>query len=117
MGYIAPNLSAIPGSVVAAKLMGIAGGLSSLPKMAACNVQVLGAKKKNLVGFSTVTSQFHVGYLEQTEIFQSTPPALRMCACRLLVAEFFFHETVEPETVGNIERGGELVFLFNCYFY
>ncbi|CAA3006951.1 U4 U6 small nuclear ribonucleo Prp31 homolog [Olea europaea subsp. europaea] len=87
MGYIAPNLSAIVGSAVAAKLMGTAGGLVALAKMPACNVQLLGAKKKNLAGFSTATSQFRVGYLEQTEIFQSTPPSLRMRACRLLAAK------------------------------
>ncbi|KAL3654078.1 U4/U6-U5 snRNP complex subunit prp31 [Castilleja foliolosa] len=87
MGYIAPNLSAIVGSAVAAKLMGTVGGLTSLAKMPACNVQLLGAKKKNLAGFSTATSQFRVGYLEQTEIFGSTPPALRMRACRLLAGK------------------------------
>ncbi|XP_010538428.1 PREDICTED: U4/U6 small nuclear ribonucleoprotein Prp31-like [Tarenaya hassleriana] len=87
MGYIAPNLSAIVGSAVAAKLMGTAGGLSALAKMPACNVQLLGHKKKNLAGFSTATSQFRVGFLEQTEVFQSTPPALRMRACRLLASK------------------------------
>lgn len=87
MGYIAPNLSAIVGSAVAAKLMGTAGGLAALAKMPACNVQLLGAKRKNLAGFSTATSQFRVGYLEQTEIFQTTPPPLRMRACRLLAAK------------------------------
>ncbi|KAG9156459.1 hypothetical protein Leryth_019971 [Lithospermum erythrorhizon] len=87
MGYIAPNLSAIVGSAVAAKLVGTAGGLSSLAKMPACNVQLLGAKKKNLAGFSTATSQGRVGFMEQTEIFQSTPPPLRMRACRLLAAK------------------------------
>ncbi|KAL8161583.1 hypothetical protein V2J09_013072 [Rumex salicifolius] len=87
MVYIAPNLSAIVGSAVAAKLMGTAGGLFSLAKMPACNVQLLGAKKKNLAGFSTATSQFRVGYIEQTEIFQGTPPPLRMRACRLLASK------------------------------
>lgn len=87
MGYIAPNLSAIVGSAVAAKLMGTAGGLAALAKMPACNVQLLGAKRKNLAGFSTATSQFRVGYLEQTEVFQTTPPPLRMRACRLLAAK------------------------------
>eukprot|EP00252_Welwitschia_mirabilis_P023766 TRINITY_DN681_c0_g1_i1.p1 TRINITY_DN681_c0_g1~~TRINITY_DN681_c0_g1_i1.p1 ORF type:complete len:483 (-),score=136.69 TRINITY_DN681_c0_g1_i1:284-1732(-) len=87
MGCIAPNLSAVVGSAVAAKLMGAAGGLSSLAKMPACNVQLLGAKRKNLVGFSTATSQLHVGYLEQTEIFQSTPPDLRKQVCRLLAGK------------------------------
>ncbi|KAK4788730.1 hypothetical protein SAY86_020049 [Trapa natans] len=87
MGYIAPNLSAIVGSAVAAKLMGTAGGLFALAKMPACNVQLLGAKKKTLAGFSTATSQHRVGYLEQTDVFQSTPPPLRMRACRLLAAK------------------------------
>lgn len=87
MGNIAPNLSAIVGSAVASKLMGTAGGLSALAKMPACNVQLLGAKKKNLAGFSTATSQFRAGYLEQAEVFQSTPPSLRIRACRLLAAK------------------------------
>lgn len=87
MGYIAPNLSAIVGSAVAAKLVGTAGGLSALAKMPACNVQLLGARKKNLAGFSTATSQFRVGFIEQTEIFQSTPPPLRMRACRLVAGK------------------------------
>ncbi|XP_071691001.1 U4/U6 small nuclear ribonucleoprotein Prp31 homolog [Rutidosis leptorrhynchoides] len=86
MGYIAPNLSAIVGSAVAAKLMGTAGGLASLAKMPACNVQVLGTKKKINAGFSS-TSQKHVGYIEQTEVFQTTPPGLKMRACRLLSAK------------------------------
>ncbi|KAG7629212.1 Nop domain [Arabidopsis thaliana x Arabidopsis arenosa] len=87
MGSIAPNLSAIVGSAVAAKLMGTAGGLSALAKMPACNVQVLGHKRKNLVGFSSATSQSRVGYLEQTEIFQSTPPGLEARAGRLVAAK------------------------------
>ncbi|KAG7533499.1 Nop domain [Arabidopsis thaliana x Arabidopsis arenosa] len=87
MGYIAPNLSAIVGTAVAAKLMGTAGGLTALAKMPACNVLVLGHKRKNLDGFSTATSQSRVGYLEQTEIVQSTPPGLRMRASRLLASK------------------------------
>jgi U4/U6 small nuclear ribonucleoprotein PRP31 len=42
MHQIAPNLSAAIGSEVAARLMGVAGGLMSLSKMPACNVQVRG---------------------------------------------------------------------------
>lgn len=40
MHQIAPNISAAIGSEVAARLMGVAGGLLSLSKMPACNVQV-----------------------------------------------------------------------------
>ncbi|CAL5054552.1 unnamed protein product [Urochloa decumbens] len=87
MGYIAPNLAAVVGSAVASKLMGTAGGLGALAKMPACNVLLLGAKKKNLSGFSTAVAQSRVGYLEQTEIFQSTPPPLRPQASRLIAAK------------------------------
>ncbi|CAD6242538.1 unnamed protein product [Miscanthus lutarioriparius] len=77
MGYIAPNLAAIVGSAVASKLMSRAGGLGALAKMPTCNVLLLGAKKTNLSGFSTASMQSLIGYLEQTEVFQSTPPSLR----------------------------------------
>lgn len=87
MGYIAPNLSAIVGSAVAAKLMGVAGGLGALAKMPACNVQVLGAKRKTLAGFSTASASPHTGVVIQADVVQSTPPALRMRACRLLTAK------------------------------
>ena len=40
MSSIAPNLSLIVGSEIAAKLMGLAGGLHALSRMPACNVLV-----------------------------------------------------------------------------
>ena len=81
MKYIAPNLSTIIGSTIAAKLIGIVGGLAAFIKMPSCNVQVLGAKKKNWSGFST---QFlhDTSFVFQSKIVQSFPPSLRMKACR-----------------------------------
>ena len=40
MNMLAPNLSAIVGTTIAAKLLGVAGGLNALAKMPACNVHV-----------------------------------------------------------------------------
>ena len=40
MSRIAPNLSADCGSTIAARLLGIAGGLRALAAMPACNIQV-----------------------------------------------------------------------------
>ena len=40
MNVLAPNLSAIVGTTVAAKLLGVAGGISALAKMPSCNVHV-----------------------------------------------------------------------------
>jgi len=88
MSYYAPNISAVVGSIEATKLIVTAGGLSSLANMPACNVQLLGSKQINPIVFSSASSQFHVGYLEQTQLIQTTPPPLRMRAYRLLAAKF-----------------------------
>lgn len=50
MTFIAPNLSMIIGASTAAKILGVAGGLTKLSKIPACNVVVLGAQKKTLAG-------------------------------------------------------------------
>lgn len=51
MTFIAPNLSMIIGASTAAKILGIAGGLTKLSKMPACNLLVLGSQKKTLSGW------------------------------------------------------------------
>lgn len=84
MVFIAPNLTNIVGASTAAKLIGIAGGLTALSKMPSCNVQVgasaytvlcavgdltcrttqvLGATRKNLSGFSSTAILQHTGYI------------------------------------------------------
>ncbi|KAH0651482.1 hypothetical protein KY285_032170 [Solanum tuberosum] len=83
MNDIAPNLSGVVGSAVAAKLMCSAGGLSLLANMPADNVRNLGGKRKNLAGFSTASAS-RFCYIEETDIFQSSPPSLRVKVCRML---------------------------------
>ncbi|KAK2079688.1 hypothetical protein QBZ16_002083 [Prototheca wickerhamii] len=51
MDAVAPNLSAAVGTQVAAQLMGLAGGLLALAAIPACNLLVLGAKRRTLAGF------------------------------------------------------------------
>eukprot|EP00891_Asterochloris_glomerata_P008708 jgi/Astpho2/8708/e_gw1.00128.13.1_t len=84
MHKIAPNLSEAVGTEVAARLMGVAGGLVHLSKIPACNVQVLGAKRKNLAGYSTASVQPHQGFVFQSDIVQQTPPAFRKKAAKVV---------------------------------
>jgi U4/U6 small nuclear ribonucleoprotein PRP31 len=63
MAFIAPNLSAIIGANIAAKLLGAAGGLTNLSKMPANNISLLGQQKKVAQGFSTATQLPHTGQL------------------------------------------------------
>lgn len=87
MAFIAPNISIIVGASTAAKVMGIAGGLTKLSKMPACNVLVLGQQKKTLSGFSQVTMLPHTGFIFYSEIVQDTPPDLRRKAARLVATK------------------------------
>lgn len=87
MTFIAPNLSMIIGASTAAKMLGIAGGLTKLSKMPACNVLVLGAQKRTLSGFSKVQQMPHTGFVYYSQIVQETNPDLRRKAARLLSAK------------------------------
>ena len=73
MTLIAPNLSMIIGASRAAKLMGLAGGLSNLAKMPSCDVLLLGAHQKFLAGFSTTTVMPHAGAIFDSKIIQDCP--------------------------------------------
>jgi len=87
MNFVAPNLSAIVGSAIAARLVGIAGGLNALSRMPANNIQVLGIKRKALAGFSTATTIRHVGFINDCDIVKKTPQSLKVKACRLVAAK------------------------------
>lgn len=87
MSFVAPNLSHIVGSTVAAKLMGVAGGLTALSKIPACNVLVLGAQKRTLAGFSTASILPHTGFIYYCDSVQNMPPDVRRKAARFVAAK------------------------------
>lgn len=77
MTFISPNLSIIVGASTAAKLMGMAGGLTNLSKMPSCNILLLGSHKKLLGGFSSTTSLPHAGAIYYSKVVQDCPPVCR----------------------------------------
>lgn len=77
MAFVAPNLSAIVGASIAAKLLGAAGGLTKLSKIPSCNVLVLGQKRTTLSGFSQVAALPHTGFIYYSKIVQDTPTVRR----------------------------------------
>ncbi|KAI5124861.1 hypothetical protein M0805_007294 [Coniferiporia weirii] len=87
MNMLAPNLSIIVGTTVAAKLLGVAGGLNALAKMPACNVHLLGAQKKIAAGFSSVAQNRHTGFVFQSDLIQQTPPDYRLKVQRTVGAK------------------------------
>jgi len=53
---------------------GVAGGLTNLSKLPACNVLLIGAQKRTLSGFSTKAIMPHTGFIYYCDIVQKTPP-------------------------------------------
>lgn len=88
MAALAPNTSALLGTRVAAVLVGIAGGLAALSRIPACNVEVLGHRKRGPTGLSRGASATpHAGALAEVDIVRGAPPPLRRKAVKVLAAK------------------------------
>ena len=75
MERIAPNLSRLVGSRVAAQLIASAGGVERLANTPACNIQVIGGnnQKKNQLGIKFDQDKDHMGYFKELEIVKTCP--------------------------------------------
>ncbi|KAL1524198.1 hypothetical protein AB1Y20_019106 [Prymnesium parvum] len=87
MSVVCPNLSALIGTTIAAKLLGAAGGLHKLASLPSTVVQILGSKKRALGGMSTVSIVGNAGFIQYCDIVQNTPPNLRSKVTRLVAGK------------------------------
>ncbi|KAI9091283.1 hypothetical protein DFS34DRAFT_635584 [Phlyctochytrium arcticum] len=87
MAIVAPNLSALVGSNIAAKLMGLSGGVTGLSKIPACNILVLGKVKKMNTGLSSVTQAKHQGLVYFTDLIATLPQEWKRKGARTLAAK------------------------------
>lgn len=87
MSRIAPNLSALAGTNVAAQLVGLAGGLTALSKIPSCNIQVIGQEKKNLAGLSMASTMPHAGVLATSDIVADSDPEFKRRALKVLAGK------------------------------
>lgn len=72
MGTIAPNLSVIVGAPIAAKLVGLAGGLTQLATMPSCNVPILGSHKVSNIE-TNISAPPRVGVIYECDLIQQIP--------------------------------------------
>ncbi|KAG9002829.1 U4/U6-U5 snRNP complex subunit prp31 [Tulasnella sp. JGI-2019a] len=101
MSALAPNLSALIGSTTAAKILGVAGGLTALSKMPACNVQHLGKQQRIMNGFSTATQARHSGFIYYSDLIQSSPIDTREKAQRTVAAKVVLTARMDLQPGGN----------------
>ena len=89
MSLVSPNLSAIVGTNIAAKLLGLAGGLHAFSRQPSCNIMLFGAMKKTLATthMSAASANRHTGFIFQSPIVQSAQPEDRRKAQRAVSAK------------------------------
>lgn len=97
MNQLAPNVSQLVGTRIAAQLVGLAGGVAHLARIPSCNLQVLGQQKKVLSGFSSAAALKHTGVLFAADLVQSVPPFLRMKACRAVAGKVALMARVDSQ--------------------
>jgi U4/U6 small nuclear ribonucleoprotein PRP31 len=90
MESLAPNVCAIVGPTLAARLLGLAGGIGELANLPACNLQVLGQLKHSALsraGLSTYHTRPHMGILAECDIIQRCPTHLQRRALKLVASK------------------------------
>jgi len=88
MSGLAPNLSALLGAALAAKLITAAGGLLNLARMPAQNIMLVGSQKKALLGMAAQASSFHTqGIILMSDLILSTPMEFRNRAIKLVAGK------------------------------
>jgi len=87
MGIVAPNMSAVVGSSIAAKLVAAAGGVSQLANMPACNIQVLGSQRKSLYGMSSASAGLHRGFVAECDLVKNAPSDFQIRVIRMLTTK------------------------------
>jgi len=106
MKEVAPNISAIAGSLLGARLIALAGGLRSLAKMPASTVQVLGAEKALFRALRSGTRPPKHGIIFQHNLIQEAKPWQRGKVARGLAGKISIAARVDA--FSNKYRGDEL---------
>lgn len=101
MSRVAPNLSALVGSHVAAQLMTTAGGLEKLAAISSNALRVLGIQKRTLQGLSTKTQIKHVGFLQHCDLVQQCPSTVRTQAIRILAGKCALAARCDAQAMGR----------------
>lgn len=90
MEGLAPSISALIGPSLAARVVGLAGGLQAFSKIPACNLQVLGQHVRTSAINSTrvlSSAKHHQGILAECDLVQKCPIALQKKALKAVAAK------------------------------
>eukprot|EP01096_Ripella_sp_DP13-Kostka_P008524 TRINITY_DN3165_c0_g1_i1.p1 TRINITY_DN3165_c0_g1~~TRINITY_DN3165_c0_g1_i1.p1 ORF type:complete len:641 (-),score=261.22 TRINITY_DN3165_c0_g1_i1:26-1768(-) len=93
MADLAPNLTTLVGSAIAAQLLAAAGGLEQLANLPASTIQILGKDTRQAqlhqtgLAAAAASAVRHVGYLHDCDLVQMTPLVFRKRLVRVLAGK------------------------------
>lgn len=89
MARVSPNICAIVGAGIAARLVGLAGGLAELSRMPACNIQVMGQMRHNsaIRAAGAATKGPHMGIIVECDLVASAPSYLQKKVLKTVAAK------------------------------
>eukprot|EP00939_MAST-03C_sp_MAST-3C-sp1_P002613 g2613.t1 len=108
MHALAPNTSALLGTMVTARLLGHVGGIRALSRVPSCNLQVLGQRDASeLAGFSSKSTSKHMGLIASCPLIANAPAHLQRKLCRWVAGKVAL--AVRADTCGGGEdRSGNI---------
>lgn len=101
---MAPNVSALVGTYIAARLIGHVGGLQALSRMPACNVMLVGQQRQLFEGMDQSAPR-HSGILFQSDLVQNAPNSLRMKVSRVLANKVTLAARLDAQGVKSNTTG------------
>ncbi|KYQ90854.1 hypothetical protein DLAC_07725 [Tieghemostelium lacteum] len=107
MTFIAPNLTVLVGSSIAAKLIGITGSVKKLSVIPAGNIQFLGADSKSMSGMSQINyKRSQQSLIAQCELIKNIPVELQKQVLRALVGRVSLAARIDASQESSLN--GEL---------
>ncbi|MCQ2376497.1 MAG: RNA-processing protein [Methanocorpusculum sp.] len=108
---VLPNMSALVGGLVAARLVSRAGGLKDISRMASSSIQVLGAESALFSHIRTGTPSPKHGLIFQHRRVHNAPREIRGRVARVLAAKLaaasrldYFREEMVPEFIESANK-------------
>ena len=110
MVRIAPNVSAIVGASIAARVVGLAGGLVELSRIPACNIQVLGQVKQTAqsrAGMASTSGKPHMGIISESDLVTTAPGHLQKKVMKQVAAKISLAARCDSAHANKLHgRGG-----------
>jgi len=108
MGETAPSVSALVGAAVAARLVGIAGGVAELSRIPACNIQVLGRQRASAGGVrdGSAPQMAHAGVVARCPLVADAPAEMRLRVLKAVSAKLALAARCDAAAARSSSRDG-----------